>query len=89
MLTQVHQASSQDALHVIFVHGLGGEARTTWMSNSADPSTLWPVWIGEDVGCNVWVAGYDASPWAVTGSEDTDLSELRLLELYRTHVAQC
>lgn len=27
--------------------------------------------------------------WAVTGSEDTDLSELRLLELYRTHVAQC
>lgn len=64
MLTQVHQASSQDALHVIFVHGLGGEARTTWMSNSADPSTLWPVWIGEDVGCNVWVAGYDASPTA-------------------------
>ena len=27
--------------------------------------------------------------WAVTGSVDTDLSELRLLELYRTHVAQC
>ncbi len=30
-----------------------------------------------------------ATDWAVTGSEDTDLSELRLLELYRTHVAQC
>ena len=27
--------------------------------------------------------------WAVSGSVDTDLSELRLLELYRTHVAQC
>lgn len=27
--------------------------------------------------------------WAASGSVDTDLSELRLLELYRTHVAQC
>ena len=37
------------------------------------------------------VSVYEEPPelWAVTGSEDTDLSELRLLELYRTHVAQC
>lgn len=27
--------------------------------------------------------------WAEPGSVDTDLSELRVLELYRTHVAQC
>ena len=34
------------------------------------------------------VRDMDAS-WAVSGSVDTDLSELRVLELYRTHVAQC
>ena len=75
MLTQVHQASSQDALHVIFVHGLGGNARTTWMSNSADPATFWPEWIGEDVGCNVWIAGYNASPSAWF-NETTSLADL-------------
>ena len=75
MLTQVHQASSQVALHVIFVHGLGGEARTTWMSNSGDPATLWPVWLGEDIGCNVWVAGYNASPTAWV-NETTSLADL-------------
>lgn len=74
-LTQVHQASSQNALHVVFVHGLGGEARATWMCNSADPTTLWPVWIGEDVGCNVWVAGYNASPTAWV-NETTSLADL-------------
>lgn len=75
MLTQIHQASSRDALHVIFVHGLGGEARATWMCNSADPTTLWPKWIGEDVECNVWVAGYNASPSAWF-NETTSLADL-------------
>lgn len=74
-LTQIHQASSQNALHVVFVHGLGGEAQATWMCKSADPTTLWPVWIGEDVGCNIWVAGYNASPTAWI-NETTSLADL-------------
>ena len=46
-LTRVHEALSPDALHVVFVHGLGGDARSTWMHNPEDHTTLWPNWIGE------------------------------------------
>lgn len=61
MLTRVHEVSEPDALHVIFVHGLGGDAQSTWMHNPKDHTTLWPCWIGEDTECNVWVAGYGAA----------------------------
>jgi pimeloyl-ACP methyl ester carboxylesterase len=61
ILTRVHKASEPDALHVVFVHGLGGDAQSTWMHNPKDTATLWPSWIGEEVGCNVWVAGYGAA----------------------------
>lgn len=76
-LTQVHKASEPDALHVVFVHGLGGDARTTWMHNSKDHSTLWPGWIGEEVGCNVWIAGYGAalSGWTDAAMHLADLGE--------------
>lgn len=77
MLTQVYETSSLDALHVIFVHGLGGDARSTWMHNPKDHTTLWPSWIGEDVGCNVWVAGYGAalSGWTDAAMHLADLGE--------------
>lgn len=76
-LTQVHIAQEPEALHVVFVHGLGGEARSTWMHNPADHTTLWPLWIGEDVGCHVWVAGYGAalSGWTDAAMHLTDLGE--------------
>jgi hypothetical protein len=76
-LTQIHTASDPGALHVIFVHGLGGEARSTWMHNPADQTTLWPNWIGEDVGCHVWVAGYGAalSGWTDAAMHLNDLGE--------------
>ncbi|PYD10390.1 MULTISPECIES: alpha/beta fold hydrolase [Pseudomonas syringae group] len=76
-LTRVHEVPSADALHVIFVHGLGGEALHTWMHNPKDHTTLWPSWIGEDVGCNVWVAGYGASlsGWSDSAMHLADLGE--------------
>lgn len=76
-LTQVHTTSKSDTLHVIFVHGLGGEARSTWMHNPKDHTTLWPNWIGEEVGCHVWVAGYGAalSGWTDAAMHLTDLGE--------------
>lgn len=76
-LTQVHTVQEPDALHVVFVHGLGGEARSTWMHNPQDHTTLWPNWIGEDVGCHVWVAGYGAalSGWTDAAMHLTDLGE--------------
>jgi len=77
ILTQVHKPSVPDALHVVFVHGLGGDARSTWMHNPKDHTTLWPSWIGEEVGCNVWVAGYGAalSGWTDAAMHLADLGE--------------
>ena len=76
-LTQVHTALAPEALHVIFVHGLGGEARSTWMHNPKDHTTLWPNWIGEDIGCHVWVAEYAAAPsgWTADAMHLADLGE--------------
>jgi SpoVK/Ycf46/Vps4 family AAA+-type ATPase len=47
------------------------------MHNPKDHSTLWPDWIGEDVGCNVWVAGYGAalSGWTDAAMHLADLGE--------------
>ncbi|APC72384.1 alpha/beta fold hydrolase [Pseudomonas aeruginosa] len=75
-LTRVFQVASSP-VDVIFVHGLGGEARSTWMHNPNDHTTLWPKWIGEDVGCNVWVAGYGAalSGWTNAAMHLADLGE--------------
>lgn len=76
-LTRVHKPAVPDALHVVFVHGLGGDARSTWMHNPKDHTTLWPTWIGEEVGCNIWVAGYGAalSGWTDAAMHLSDLGE--------------
>jgi pimeloyl-ACP methyl ester carboxylesterase/DNA-binding Lrp family transcriptional regulator len=54
--------------HVIFVHGLNGDPRTTWMGESLLPpeERLWPRWLGADIeGLGVWSVGYEAplSEW--------------------------
>lgn len=59
-LESVHFASSA-ARNVVFLHGLGGHSKETWMHNPKDHTTLWPKWIGEDAKCNVWVLKYDAA----------------------------
>ncbi|MFY9478143.1 MAG: AAA family ATPase [Aquabacterium sp.] len=66
-----------DALHVIFVHGLGGDPRSTWMHNPKDHATLWPTWIGKEVECSVWLAGYGAalSGWTDAAMHLADLGE--------------
>lgn len=76
-LTRVHSALAPNALHVAFVHGLGGEAHSTWMHNPTDHTTFWPGWIGDEIGCNVWVAGYGAalSGWTDAAMHLADLGE--------------
>lgn len=76
-LTRVYESPSTDALHVVFVHGLGGDARSTWMHSPKDHTTLWPSWIGEDVDCHVWVAGYGAalSGWTDAAMHLAELGE--------------
>jgi hypothetical protein len=71
MLTNVHKDPIPDALQVIFIHGLGGDAQTTWMHDAKDEASFWPRWIGKDVGCNVWVAGYSSAPSGWTDCELT------------------
>lgn len=53
---------------IIFVHGLGGHIRTTWMSDSKIDATFWPAWIAcAFPRCRVWSIGYDASMSAWLG----------------------
>lgn len=74
-LTRVHVTESLDAVHVVFVHGLGGDVRETWMSNPLDHTTLWPKWVGEDAQCDVWLLKYGAalSGWTASAMHLTDL----------------
>jgi len=52
---------------VIFVHGLDGDARTTWQEE-AKPETYWPGWLGEELTkAGVWSLDYDSSSMAWRG----------------------
>jgi len=58
-LIQVHNpVNATGKPHIVFVHGLDGDVRNTWMSNPIESSTLWPKWLGEDTQCPVWLLGY-------------------------------
>ena len=46
---------------LVFIHGLDGDIRTTWMANPKDPKTLWPEWVGQETGCPIWLLGYGAA----------------------------
>ena len=66
-MTRVYDAGLQSPLSLVFIHGLGGHERETWMHNPNDHSSLWPVWLGEDTKCDAWTLGYDA---AISGWQD-------------------
>ena len=65
-MSQLHPISGCDnptrKADVVFIHGLGGDAFTTWRYGD-DNASSWPHWLGhefKDVG--VWSLGYAASP---------------------------
>ncbi|SFK53927.1 PGAP1-like protein [Desulfomicrobium apsheronum] len=80
-LENVHNVSDPDAIHVVFVHGLGGDTKSTWMHNPNDCTTLWPKWIGESAGCHVWITGYCS---AISGWTD---SAMHLVEQGEAFIA--
>lgn len=53
--------NGESSLAIIFIHGLEGDARKTWMRDEEKESTLWPKWLASDVGCSVWLLGYNAA----------------------------
>ncbi|MBI1786998.1 MAG: hypothetical protein HYR60_05515, partial [Acidobacteria bacterium] len=47
---------------MVFIHGLGGDALTTWR-HGEDEATSWPHWLGQEFPqVGVWSLGYAASP---------------------------
>ena len=59
-LTRIARTSGVLRGHVIFVHGLGGDAVGTWKSGEAE-DTFWPRWLADDLqGVTVWTVGYEA-----------------------------
>jgi len=65
---------------VVFVHGLGGDHRETWMARCDDDETYWPSWVANDFPTvNVWSLAYPSQPsgWTGDGVElDTLLDSL-------------
>jgi pimeloyl-ACP methyl ester carboxylesterase len=57
--------SASRSCDVVFVHGLGGGARSTWMT-AGNAQSFWPAWIAADFpDVGVWTLGYqaDVSAW--------------------------
>jgi hypothetical protein len=69
----------------IFVHGLDGDAITTWHPKS-EPDKFWPKWLGDDMpNVGIWSLGYAVSSSAWRGPTmplaDRATNALDLLEL--------
>jgi len=73
-----------DDLAIIFIHGLNGDVRETWMIDKKDESTLWPKWLASDLDCSVWLLGYDAklSSWQDNAMPLPDQGDAVLEELH-------
>lgn len=77
-------SQKQDDLAIIFIHGLNGDTRETWMFDKKDESTLWPKWLASDIDCSVWLLGYDAklSSWQDNAMPLPDQGDAVLEELH-------
>jgi len=73
---------------VIFVHGLGGSARSTWHPQEEDnDDNFWPAWLGEDMSdLGIWSLGYEVEPFRWKGATmplvDRATNTLALLDSY-------
>src|SRR4051794_10818567 len=65
-LLAVSNTDRQDRVaDIVFIHGLDGDARTTW-TNSSHQGGFWPEWLGKDYpDVGVWSVAYDvkSSSW--------------------------
>lgn len=78
-MTSIHRMAGQisAAKHVVFVHGLGGDYRDTWMGG-IQRQEFWPEWLSDDVpGLCIWSIEYDSAAVSRTdaGMQFQDLAE--------------
>lgn len=60
-IIHVGSGSGEKRANVIFLHGLGGDPRTT-SQHGPDEQSFWPGWLAEDIrGLAVYSIGYEAS----------------------------
>jgi predicted alpha/beta hydrolase family esterase len=73
---------------VVFVHGLGGDARGTWHpTGKRNNDDFWPVWLGQELpDIGIWSLGYQVEPFKWKGNTmplvDRATNTLDLLETY-------
>lgn len=64
LLSIIGTENSERQADIIFIHGLGGDARSTWHpQQKKDDDDLWLMWLGkdlEDVG--IWSLAYEVEP---------------------------
>jgi tetratricopeptide (TPR) repeat protein/pimeloyl-ACP methyl ester carboxylesterase len=76
-LFRIAEARGEKRANVVFFHGLGGDAHTTWAAEkkSEIDKHLWPAWLAEDIeGLSVYSVGYEApvSNWHGSAMELAD-----------------
>lgn len=54
-------SSPRSSVALIFIHGLSGHYRDTWMIDKSNEETLWPQYLGVELDCDVWSLEYDAA----------------------------
>src|SRR5262245_28422619 len=73
-IIHVGTGSGEKRANAIFLHGLGGDPRTTWRHDEDDKS-FWPQWLIDDLpGLNVYSIGYESpvSRWSGTAMHLTE-----------------
>ena len=65
LIPVVNNTKTSHSANLIFVHGINGDPRTTWMTNNKRegfPEESWLYWLGKDIpDVAVWTLGYPAS----------------------------
>ncbi len=69
-LNKISDDTSDYQGDVVFVHGLGGDAVTTWESqHNKNSQNSWLYWLDQDIpGICVWSLGYEAEAFSWKGS---------------------
>lgn len=68
---------SEPVIDVIFIHGLNGHGKETWMHNPTDEETYWPNWLFNDSKyCNVHSVYYKTPSGSLLKGAGVSISEM-------------